>query len=1512
MVSLRVAFSVFVCALLSGAMAVGGYSEGPVISEFLASNNSGLSDQFGFQEDWIEIHNPTASPVNLDGWYLTDSATLLTKWRFPAVSLPPSGYLVVFASDRNLRNPASPLHTNFKLSAGGEYLALVRPDGVTVAWDYAPQFPQQLTDVSYGVVPEPGSAVSLVGVDSPAEALVPASTEPAGWRLPGFVPGAGWTSGISGVGYDSSPGSGGAEILLVVNTIAGGLVTPGDQTVINHLTGVLGHGVSVIDDGAVSASSTVGMDLVMVSSSVTASTVNTKLRDVAVPLISWERGLDDDFEFSASGISLAGQTAVTITAAGASHPLGAGFSAGPLTISSQDVSLNLASNTGLAPGGVVIATGSDGNPAILVVDQGAQLSSGTPAPAVRIHAFWGDDGLTGLNANGLALFDSLVAHGLAGFVPGSPYSAMIGHDLESQMKGTGSSALVRFSFTPDSVGEFESLLLEMNGDDGYVAWLNGVEIARRNAPGPVSWDSVATAASDGLALEILNVSAHLDQLVANSPNILAIHGLNTSAGDDDFLVRPRLVGGTAIFARQEFFTSPTPGAANVTSALGILHDVEFSADRGYFSSPFSLTLSNPKPEAVIRYTLDGSEPTATTGLVYGGPISISTSSTVRAAAFLSGWTTRRPETRTYLHLPDIIQQPENIAGWPNPSISVAGDSRTHDYEMDPEIVNDPAYHDDLLAGMTSIPTVSLVVKQSDMWNASGGSGFYRSEDLKKPASVEYINPGNPAENVQADCSVEGHSHDRMKRSLRLSFSSSYGESKFDSTIFTGAPVVGHAGNKQVDDIVLRAGNNHSFARSWNPTTSTYFEDEWYRDSLIDMGNAGSPGRFVHLYINGIYWGLYNAVQRPDADFAAGALGGNKDDWFSVSHGGSHGGGSSARWDYLTGELTAKNMSEAGNYEELKDHVDITGFIDYVLCGWYAGLNDWPGNNWWGANRNDPAGPFHFFGWDGETAWGSGNGANLGAWVHPAFRISAGSTTAPAARIWQAARFNPDFLMLAADRAYKHLSPGGALETSRAVERWDDLANLVRDPIVAESARWGDVMQEPPSRRDIEWQDEVDRVRNVMLTGTGDGTGPDDNGEILISRMRSQGYYPSIDPPEMSQNGGAIPQDFDLTMVNPNPGGAIYFTLDGSDPRSPGGALSPSAQLYSGAVAIDYTLVVKARVLDSTTWSALNERLFVSAGSAPLRVTEIMYNPGDPTPGEISAGFTDNEQFEFLEFRNIGENGIDLTGAYFTKGITFTFGTRVLAPGGVIVLVKNAGAFEYRYGDGITVDGVYEGSLDNDGEQLRLRDAGGEILFDITYNDIWHPATDHGGWSLVIADIDGPLSALDGPAGWRPSAVAGGSPGVTDPDPLPVEIWRLARFNAAQLADEMIGGLTGDADGDGVVNVMEFVCGTDPWVPQSTAAAESGGVVVSRGVPAMIPGPGAGEWQVVFGRRKAEDLTGLTVVPRFCTVLGDWSGPAGSPVVLADDGEVEILSIPFPSEPPDSSRFFRLEVTLPAP
>ena len=183
------------------------HAQSLVISEFMASNQDTIEDEDGDNEDWIEISNQGDSAVNLGGWYLTDDADDLNKWAFPRIVLDPGAQLLVFASNKNRSDPARELHTNFKLTSQGEYLALVRPDGATVEHHYSPAFPLQVQDVSYGVRPST-SRTTLIGPGAPIRYKVPLNDNDDvreglnqnSWIGTDF-PDDSWASGTTGIGY---------------------------------------------------------------------------------------------------------------------------------------------------------------------------------------------------------------------------------------------------------------------------------------------------------------------------------------------------------------------------------------------------------------------------------------------------------------------------------------------------------------------------------------------------------------------------------------------------------------------------------------------------------------------------------------------------------------------------------------------------------------------------------------------------------------------------------------------------------------------------------------------------------------------------------------------------------------------------------------------------------------------------------------------------------------------------------------------------------------------------------------------------------------------------------------------------------------------------------------------------------------------------------------------------------------------------------------------------------------
>ena len=189
---------------LAGAAENGGPETSELlVSEFVASNDRSLRDEEGDYPDWIEIQNTTGEVVNLEGWCLTDDLDDLTQWEFPAMSIAPGEHLVVFASGRNERDPEAELHTNFALAAGGESLALVRPDE-TIAHAY-PDYPPQFADIAYGMSGASAGAQTqavLIADGAQATAQIPTDASLGTEWTEAQFDDRDWLSGTTGIGYD--------------------------------------------------------------------------------------------------------------------------------------------------------------------------------------------------------------------------------------------------------------------------------------------------------------------------------------------------------------------------------------------------------------------------------------------------------------------------------------------------------------------------------------------------------------------------------------------------------------------------------------------------------------------------------------------------------------------------------------------------------------------------------------------------------------------------------------------------------------------------------------------------------------------------------------------------------------------------------------------------------------------------------------------------------------------------------------------------------------------------------------------------------------------------------------------------------------------------------------------------------------------------------------------------------------------------------------------------------------
>jgi hypothetical protein len=354
------------------------------------------------------------------------------------------------------------------------------------------------------------------------------------------------------------------------------------------------------------------------------------------------------------------------------------------------------------------------------------------------------------------------------------FDNIIRADVTEAMLGINASLWTRIDFEAEQTDFFDSLSLRVKYEDGFVAYLNGVEVAGSNFTGTPVWDSAADSdRPNEQAAEFVHfdISEHISNL-REGRNVLAIQALNDDKADEDFLILPELVARSDQ-GRPQYMVTPTPGQENVRGALGLVAKTRFSVERGFFTTPFSVAITTETEGALIYYTLDGTEPYQTggrfpTGEVYTGPIPITKTTCLRVVAAKTGYQPTDVETHTYIFPADVVRQ----------------------NTMSTTITYNPVWGPQLQDALLELPTISLVTPQS-------------ISEAERETSIELIFPDGSV-GFQADAGVElfgGTSLSHAKKSMRISFKSVYGPSKLRFDLFGSCPFGGSdATNRRKRDI----------------------------------------------------------------------------------------------------------------------------------------------------------------------------------------------------------------------------------------------------------------------------------------------------------------------------------------------------------------------------------------------------------------------------------------------------------------------------------------------------------------------------------------------------------------------------------------------------------------------------------------------------------------------------------------------------------------------------------------
>ena len=471
------------------------------------------------------------------------------------------------------------------------------------------------------------------------------------------------------------------------------------------------------------------------------------------------------------------------------------------------------------------------------------------------------------------------------------------------------------------------------------------------------------------------------------------------------------------------FPIPTPGAPNSTAPTAgpAAPALVMTPASGFFAGPVMVHLETPVPGNAVYYTLDGADPTVG-GEAYTAPLEVTETTVLRAVALRAGAPVSKVITATYL-----VGEPSTL-----PVLSLA---------------TDPAY----------------------LWSAGMGIHTHSAErgrEWERPVTVQWLSSdGELGFSVGAGLRIHGgwSRTESTKQSFRLYFRGQYGPRELAYPLFGTAP------GQTYDRLVLRGGYNDGWPCNnvpWCQGEVVYVRDQLVRDLHGAMGQVAARGRWVALYLNGVYWGLYNLTERINEAFLARNF--DASVWYAYSPSGELVPGSAYRWNLFADWLTGTDLSTASQYEQAVQQLDIENFTTYFLLNIWAQNQDWPKRNWIVAQpRQGPDRRWRFLVWDAEATFMN---------TEKTFeRVVTDGTQL--GQMFTSLLQNAQYRTYFAAQVERHLA--GALATESVRRRLTALSAELRPAIAAEAARW---YPEPEPAAVEQWEAALQRLSDSLDTG----------------------------------------------------------------------------------------------------------------------------------------------------------------------------------------------------------------------------------------------------------------------------------------------------------------------------------------------------------------------------------------------------------------------------------------------
>jgi len=954
----------------------------------------------------------------------------------------------------------------------------------------------------------------------------------------------------------------------------------------------------------------------------------------------------------------------------------------------------------------------------------------------------------------------------------------------SDMQNSYTTLFLRSTFECSNKDLIKEITITADYDDGFIIWINGAVVLISNAPSSPLYNSVAPANHESGMGIIYTVNAGSLNL-SDGINYIAVQGFNVSLTSTDFYL------DIEIHAEKNL-----PQLIDTTG-------IEFSVQSGFFDNPFNLVLSSTDASLQITYTLDGSNPqNSTTGFSSDQPVTImidpenttgrpSTPSViVRASVSKPGYKPAISTSRTYVFADRVRTQKWPGGGWPSTDIN----GQLIDLEMDADVVNNPVYSGQIISSLMSIPSISIITDLKNLFNPA--SGIYVNAqghglEWERECSAELINPdGTPGFNVNAGLRIRGGWSRRdefPKHAFRLFFREKYGNDKLRYPLF------GDEGVDTFDKIDLRCEQNYAWSNG--SSNNSMVREVFSRDTQRDMNQPYTRSRYYHLYLNGMYWGLFQSQERSEANFAESYFGDNEEEYDVVKVNTENGylvevtDGSIDSWQKLY-TMCQKGFTSNADYFKIegKDEngkpvkggeimVDLDNLIDFMSVIFYTGNFDSPtavfmqnkkANNFYAIdNRTDKSKGFTFFIHDAEHAlFDEAHSPGIGLYED---RVNIGTRTdSLRMEVSDLSKFhpqwlhfklsaNPEYRIRFADRAWKHFSDNGVFSPDSTLKRLNKRINELDPAVVAESARWGDSKRAgTPYTRITNWIPEINKIRNNFIPL---------RTNIVISQLKQAGLYPMIEAPVIKSQANILNEtdivftsQFSIIIENPNSSGTVYYTLNGTDPRKTGGGINTGTlfSLKDINLKISASAQIKARVLSNGQWSALRQVNFINQNEdySKFRITELHYHPPDYISGSDT---TEGQDLEFLEFKNTGNNSINLGGLVVDSAVHYTFPEKSLLPPKQFYVIASKPKKFFNY-YGMLPSGNFQGNFSNSGEEVLLSDPDGAEIMDFVYDDSspWPSEADGEGFSLSSAEIN-PSGSPGDYSYWTLSVIKDGTP-----------------------------------------------------------------------------------------------------------------------------------------------------------